>query len=72
MHLLGVIFRLIIFFCSCMGYWEFFRRKTKVNIYFLPVLTVAVQVSILFAAGLLNILAEISFLLILKIGRAHV
>lgn len=65
MHLLGIIISLIIFFCSCMGYWELFRRKTKINIYFLPVLTVAVQASVLFIAGLLNILKEISFLLAL-------
>ncbi len=65
MHLLGIIFRLIVFFSSCLGYWEFFRRKTKVNIYFLPVLTVAVQASVLFMAGLLNVLVEISLLLTL-------
>ena len=64
MHLLGIILRLVIFFCSCMGYWEFFRRKTRVNIYFLPVLTVAVQAFMLFMAGLLNILSVISFLMV--------
>lgn len=63
MHLLGVLFKLILFFSSCLGVWEFLRRKTNVNIYFLPVLTVAIQTMVLFCAGLLNILSEISFLL---------
>ena len=33
MHLLGVLFKLILFFSSCLGVWEFLRRKTNVNIY---------------------------------------
>lgn len=63
MHLLGILFKLILFFSSCLGFWEFLRRRTNVNIYFLPVLTVAIQTTVLFCAGLLNILSEISFLL---------
>ena len=63
MHLLEIIFRLTVFFASCLGYWEFFRRKVKVSIYFLPILTVAVQATVLFVSGLLNLLKESVFLL---------
>ena len=63
MHLLEVVFRLTIFFASCIGYWEFFRRKTKIDIYFLPIVSVAVQSGVLFLAGLLNLLEESVFFL---------
>lgn len=43
--------------------WELFRRRTRVNIYFLPSLTVAVQVCLLFVAGILNLLKEAAVLL---------
>lgn len=65
MHLLGIIVRLLVFFASSLGYWEFFRRKTKINIYFLPIITVAVQSIVLFLSGLLNVLDESAFLLTL-------
>lgn len=44
------------FLMSSMGYWEFFRRKYKVEVYFLPAFTISVHFMILFAAGILNIL----------------
>ena len=48
--------RMILFFLSSIGYWEFFRRKSNISVYFLPGFTVASQITILFIAGLLNCL----------------
>ena len=41
-----------------LGYWEILRRKCGVEIEFLPALTCAVQISVLFFAGILNLLLE--------------
>lgn len=49
---------LLTFFLSSFGYWEFFRKKTNMSVYFLPFFTVTVEFSILFLAGLLNVMAE--------------
>lgn len=57
------IAKLILFLLSSIGYWEYFRRKTKITLYFLPAFTVSCQVTVLFAAGLLNCLAKTVFLL---------
>ena len=52
------ILRLILFAFSTLGTFELIRfvSRDKVNIYFLPSLTIAFQVSFLFIAGLLNFL----------------
>ncbi len=50
--------RFLLFLASTIGTWEWFRRKTGINCYFLPSLAIAAQVTILFAAGLLNLLYE--------------
>lgn len=55
MHL-AVILKLILFFVSSLGTWEFIRRRARCDINFLPALTVGVQVTILFVAGILNVL----------------
>lgn len=41
-----------------LGYWEVLQRKCNVEIEFLPALTCAVQISVLFFAGILNLLLE--------------
>ena len=56
MRLLGVMIRLALFFLSSFGYWQFLRKKTKVDLYFLPALTVVSQITLLFFAGLFNCL----------------
>lgn len=61
--------RLILFFISSIGYWEFFRKKGKISVYFLPGFTVAFQISVLFLSGLLNCLKQVSILLFI-IGLA--
>ena len=48
---------------SSFGYWEYFRSKHNIHVYFAPVYTLSVQFVILFAAGLLNCLGEVAVLL---------
>lgn len=51
-----MLVKALLFGISEVGYWEFLRKKTQVNVYFLPVLTVAVQACALIAGGLVNLL----------------
>ncbi len=51
------------FVLSNLGYQELLRKKTRIHIYFLPGLTVALQVSVLFFGGLFNILREVSVMI---------
>lgn len=62
-HYINYLIKFVLFFLSNLGYWELLYKKTKINSYFLPSLTVAVQVSILYFAGLFNILYEASILI---------
>ena len=57
------ILKLSLFILSNFGYWEYFREKHKISMYFAPVYTIAVQFSLLFAAGILNGLEEMTFVL---------
>ena len=57
------ILKIALFAFSNFGYWEYFREKHKINIYFAPVYTIAVQFAALFAAGILNGLEEMAFVL---------
>ena len=60
------VIKTLIFLLSNLGYWELFRRKTKIHPCFFPSLTIALQISSLIAGGFLNILYETAiFLLIL-------
>ena len=54
------IIKLFLFCISTLGSFEWIRiiSKDKVNIYFLPSLTIAVQITFLFLAGVLNLLPE--------------
>lgn len=63
MNYIVIGLRFFVFFISCLGYWELLRRKTKMNIYFLPSMTIAIQTTLLFIGGLLNMLQETTFLL---------
>ena len=57
------VLKAVLFVISNIGYLEFFRRKTNIHIVFLPSLTIAVQTVMLFLAGLLNILGEMTLFL---------
>ena len=48
---------------STIGTWEWIRQKIKINVYFVPSLTIAVQVAFLFVAGILNFLFETAIFL---------
>ena len=52
--------KIILFVISSFGYWKLINKKTKIDIHFIPMLTIATQVFILMIAGMLNILLEIS------------
>lgn len=43
---------------SYFGWWEFFRGRRGVNVYFAPILTIGVQFTLLFLPGILNFLPE--------------
>ena len=55
-----VLLKLLLFVISTVGTFELIRKVSgdEVNIYFLPSLTIAIQVCVLFMAGLLNLLPE--------------
>ena len=55
-----LLLRLLLFVISTVGTFELIRKVSgdEVNIYFLPSLTAAIQVCVLFLAGLLNLLPE--------------
>lgn len=55
--------KLALFLVSGFGYWEYFRSKHNIHVYFAPVFTIAVQFSVLFFAGLFNCLKEAMVLL---------
>lgn len=48
---------------SNLGYWEYLRRHLKVDSCFFPSITIAFQTSVLFLAGVLNMLPEVSYIL---------
>ena len=52
------ILRLFAFVLSSMGWWEIIRKRSNINIYFIPGLTIALQVTVLFLCGLFNLLKE--------------
>lgn len=52
------IIKLFLFCVSNIGWWERIRRNSRINVYFIPSLTIAVQTTIMFLAGLLNLLSE--------------
>ena len=55
--------KLLVFGVSNLGFWELIRRNSKIDKYFLPSLTIAIQVTVLFVAGLFNLLEEVTYLL---------
>lgn len=57
------ICRLLLFCISSMGLWEYFRRRTKISVYFLPAFTICLEITVLFCAGILNCLEMAVFLM---------
>ena len=50
---------------SYFGWWEFFRSRCRMNVYFVPAFTIAAQFTVLFLPGLLNFLPEAAWMLYL-------
>lgn len=50
---------------SYLGWWEFFRGRCRMNVYFVPAFTIAAQFTVLFLPGLLNFLPEAAWALYL-------
>lgn len=57
------LLQLGMFVLSNLGYWEYFREKHKINLYFAPMFTLAAQFSALFVAGICNGLEQMTFVL---------
>jgi len=54
------IIKLGLLLVSYIGWWEFCKERLGVNRYFAPLVTIALQFMILFVAGLLNYLQEVT------------
>lgn len=52
--------KLVLLMLSYLGWWEFFRSRRRIDVYFVPVVTIGVQFSLLFLPGLLNFLPEMA------------
>lgn len=63
MHTIRNLLALAMFILSNLGYWEYLRRHLKADSCFFPSITIAFQTSVLFLAGILNMLPEASYLL---------
>ena len=59
--MLTLLIKIALLMLSNLGYWEFFRSKSRLNVYFLPAFTIGTQFLVLFAAGVLNFLAEAAY-----------
>lgn len=62
-NLTKIISGYIFFFISNLGYWEYFRKKTRMSIFFIPAFTISLQITLLFCSGLLNCLGVASVIL---------
>ena len=58
-----IIINILLFFISSIGYWKLIKNKTNIDIHFVPALTILLQIFILFIAGILNCLFEVSLVL---------
>lgn len=61
--MLNILIRLAALMGSYFGWWEYFRRHWKVDVFFAPAFTLAVHFTLLFLPGLFNFLEEMSLLL---------
>ena len=57
------ILRLILFLISNIGFYKLLSKKTKIDMHFIPMLIIGLQIFILFISGILNILFITSILL---------
>ena len=48
--------KLVLLMLSNFGYWEYFRKRWGIDLFFAPAFTLAAQFTVLFLPGLLNFL----------------
>lgn len=53
--------KLALLMLSYFGYWEYFRKRLGIHVFFAPAFTIGVQFSVLFLPGLLNFLPEAAY-----------
>lgn len=58
MRYIFLMLKLLLLFVSNLGYWNYIGKKTKINIYYCPAVTIAGQIFVLFIAGIWNLLPE--------------
>lgn len=63
MPVIWTLVKLALMLVSYFGWWEFFRGRCRVNVYFAPLLTLSVHFTVMFLPGLLNFLPEAAWLL---------
>ena len=51
------ILKLILFFISNIGFYKLLSKKTKIDTHFIPMLTIGIQIFVLFISGILNMLS---------------
>ncbi len=61
--MLNLLIRLGALMGSYFGWWEYFRRRWKINVFFVPAFTLAVHFTLLFLPGLFHFLEEMSLVL---------
>ena len=61
--MIRTLLKLALMLVSYFGWWEFFRGRCRVNVYFAPLFTLAFQFAVLFLPGLLNFLPEAAWAL---------
>jgi len=60
----AVFFRICLFMLSNWGYWEFFRKKSNINVFYLPAITICIHFLFLFFGGLFNLLAPVAYMIL--------
>ena len=65
MPVIMTLLKLGLLLVSYFGWWEFFRGRCRMNVYFAPAFTLAAQFTVLFLPGLLNFLPEAAWALYL-------
>ena len=48
--------KFVLFVFSSFGIWEYIRRRANVEVVFAPVLTICIQISVIYVAGILNLM----------------
>lgn len=53
--------KIVLLMLSYFGYWEYFRKRLRLNVFLIPAFTIGVQFSVMFLPGLLNFLPEAAY-----------